>query len=302
MDKFLQIIINFFKALFKQNKIEEPVKKPQPVVVLGVISHIPKLYDHSKAVGIVQKALKVKGYSIKVDNDFGPKTEEVVRRFQRDHGMKGSGVMGPRTIKALGLKVFTNKPKPTPTTGADLKAPWFWKLKKYEGNHESSTSFQKEMNPYWKKAGLPSFKGLVGSKRAWCALFIVAGLSMAGHSYKNGNAMAKSFDKVGQSVNWKSNGFWQGSIIRINSKGDCKRASGNHVTMANGDCTAKDLLKSGAKFSGYGGNQGNMAKVSTYSVRKICAVRWPTGSKLPGKVNKSINCSNGKTDDNESTR
>lgn len=292
MDKFLDIIMKFFKALFSQYKIEPKDTKPQP---LGVISHIPKLGETSNAVGVVQKALKVKGYKITIDEDFGPETEEVVRRFQRDQGLLGSGVIGPKTIKLLGLKVV-------PTTGGDLKAPWFWNLKKHEGKVETNSKFSTFMTWFWKKVGLPGFKGIAGSARAWCGLFIAAGLISVGLNYQHDGAGAMNWDKFGVAVDWESNGFWQGAIVRINSKGKCSSGSGNHVTMANGDCTAKDLLKSGAKFSGYGGNQGNMAKVSAYSVRKICAVRWPTGSKLPGKVTKSINCSNGKTDDNESTR
>lgn len=285
----------FFKALFGQSKIEPKDTESVGAKPLGVIGRIPKLGDKGSDVEAVQKALKVKGYAIKVDGDFGPDTEEVIRRFQRDQGLQGSGVMGPKTIGHLRLKVVKQEP-----TG-DGKAPWFWNLKKHEGQIETNSKFSAFMTGFWKKVGLPGFKGISGSARAWCGLFIAAGLIGVGLNYQHDGAGAKNWDKFGIAVDWKSNGFWQGAIVRINNKGKCSSGSGNHVTLANGDCTAKDLVKSGATFSGYGGNQGNKAKVSTYTVNKICSVRWPADKPLPSKVTLSINCSNGKTS-NESTR
>ena len=157
------------------------------------------------------------------------------------------------------------------------------------------------MSAKWKLVGLDL--GTISKNwAAWCGLFIAVGLSGAGYQWQKTGATAKNWDKFGQKIEWKINGFPQGAIIRINHKMDCKRSSSNHVTMANGDCTAGDLIKSGATFSGYGGNQGNQAKVSTYPVGKICSVSWPKEESLPEKVLKSINCSNGKTNSKESTR
>jgi murein L,D-transpeptidase YcbB/YkuD len=34
---------------------------------------------------------------------FGPKTKRAVKEFQRDHGLRADGIVGPRTMSALGL-------------------------------------------------------------------------------------------------------------------------------------------------------------------------------------------------------
>lgn len=210
-------------------------------------------------------------------------------------------------IMLLIEKVFGIKTPPVaediePEEPKKSKAPWFWEVKKFEGKKETDPKFQAHMNQYWKATGLPSFKGLVGSARAWCGIFAAMGLIVVGLNVPKDAFRAISWDKNGQAINWRVNGFPQGAFVRINGSGNCESAADNHITMSNGDCAAADLLKSGATFSGFGGNQGNQAKVSSYPVKNICSVTWPSGEALPGKIIKSVNCSNGKTADNESTR
>ena len=41
---------------------------------------------------------------ITVDGDFGPKTEEAVKKFQKEHGLTQDGICGPKTWEALGVK------------------------------------------------------------------------------------------------------------------------------------------------------------------------------------------------------
>lgn len=282
---FLERIVDFIMAILTGGKKDK-----------GTISHIPRYGQQNGAVRQIQNALVAKGYKIDADGEFGPKTQRAIASYQKGIGLNGSGRLGPKTIKALGF-VIADEPD-----GFKPKAPWFWKLKKYSGKSEHNKEFNKEISGYWGKVGLPGFKSIVGSKRAWCGVFIVAGLVQVGMVYQKDGAGAKNWDKYGSAVNWKLNGFWQGSIIRINTKGDCSSAKNNHVTMANGDCTGKDLMKPAAVFSGYGGNQGDKAKVSTYAVNKICSVKWPSKTFVPSRVTLSFNCSNGKTADNESTR
>jgi hypothetical protein len=93
----------------------------------------------------------------------------------------------------------------------------------------------------------------------------------------------------------------QGAIVVNNHRFDCSAGSGNHVTLANGNCAAADLTKKGASFDALGGNQNNAVRVTTYDAREICHVRWPKEKPLPGPVVKSENCTSGKIG-KESTR
>ena len=51
----------------------------------------------------LQRRLNALGASLAVDGHFGPKTRAAVKRYQRSKGLQVSGVVGPRTRKALGL-------------------------------------------------------------------------------------------------------------------------------------------------------------------------------------------------------
>lgn len=51
----------------------------------------------------LQKALAVEGYPLVGTGWYGPKTLAVVRDFQAKHGIRNSGIVGPKTWRALGL-------------------------------------------------------------------------------------------------------------------------------------------------------------------------------------------------------
>ena len=51
----------------------------------------------------VQEALKVKGFTIKVDDVYGANTELLVKEFQKQQKMKADGIVGAATRAALGL-------------------------------------------------------------------------------------------------------------------------------------------------------------------------------------------------------
>lgn len=66
-----------------------------------------RLGDHGPDVERVQEMLRrhgatdAGGRAIDVDGDFGPRTDEAVRRFQRDHRLQDDGIVGPDTRAAL---------------------------------------------------------------------------------------------------------------------------------------------------------------------------------------------------------
>jgi lysozyme len=61
----------------------------------------------------VQRRLTALGHPVADDGDFGAKTNEAVRAFQRSRRLDVDGVLGPRTWRALG-QATPPKPKPRP--------------------------------------------------------------------------------------------------------------------------------------------------------------------------------------------
>lgn len=50
----------------------------------------------------VQRALRAAGYYTgSIDGKIGPMTDKAIRKFQKDHGLKVDGILGPRTKRAL---------------------------------------------------------------------------------------------------------------------------------------------------------------------------------------------------------
>jgi hypothetical protein len=49
----------------------------------------------------IQRQLVEKGYKLEVDGDFGPKTEAVVKQFQKDKGLLSDGIFGRQSYEAL---------------------------------------------------------------------------------------------------------------------------------------------------------------------------------------------------------
>jgi|SRR5215217_1484751 len=204
-------------------------------------------------------------------------------------------------IKVVVLpKLITKSPTFGPGT-----AEWLKNAQAELGKKESDPEFQKKMNPMWAKAGLPSFKGLVGSPRAWCSLFVVAALTWGGYKTSKLNAAAISGDNFGQKIEWKTQGIPKGAIVRINHSSKCTSASGNHIGFSGGDCTPTDVAS--GSFNMLGGNQSDKVSIAAFPVNDICSVSWPVetveGVKiaLPGKVLVSNGCK-GKAEPTGSTR
>ena len=52
----------------------------------------------------LQKALLRKGINCgAVDGIFGSKTQDAVKRFQEREGLSADGIVGPKTLEAMGL-------------------------------------------------------------------------------------------------------------------------------------------------------------------------------------------------------
>ncbi len=60
-----------------------------------------KLGCMGESVELLQSLLITKGYFIKIDGVFGPKTKEAVKEFQKSVELKPDGIVGPLTWKEL---------------------------------------------------------------------------------------------------------------------------------------------------------------------------------------------------------
>ena len=87
--------------------------------------------DSGQAVRDLQRTLSGLGYrdaagrEIVADGDFGARTGQALRQFQRDHGLKDDGIAGPATLGALeaaGRERAAPRPAATPTM-ADPQHP-----------------------------------------------------------------------------------------------------------------------------------------------------------------------------------
>ncbi len=57
--------------------------------------------DTGPSVTALQRRLGLAGFPVDVDGEFGPQTEEAVRKFQATRGLATDGVVGPDTWRAL---------------------------------------------------------------------------------------------------------------------------------------------------------------------------------------------------------
>lgn len=191
-------------------------------------------------------------------------------------------------------------PLPVAPTRHEIN-PAYTEAKKYEGKKETDSKFGAWLSAFWAKVGLKNYKTIIGTTFAWCGLFVFAMNTQVGQKAVSDAAAAVSWMKYGQAIDWKANGIPKSAVVQINHNGKCGSSSGNHVTFADGDCSAADLAKPNATFPGFGGNQSDQVKRSNYSVKEICRVAWPSEMPLPGKIEKSVNCASGGTN-NETTR
>lgn len=221
--------------------------------------------------------LNEQGEKLDPENEnFGPASEEALSKYEIEITLKKKAVV-------------------TPPAGT-YKNPAYEEAKKYSGKKETDKTFGAWLSGYWKKVGLANYKTIVGSSFAWCALFFYAMNSNVGQDVI-ASAGAKRIGQSGYEINWKANGIPQGAGVWKNSK-DCSSSAGNHITWADGDCSAEDLAKKGATWPGFGGNQGDQVKRSIYCAKGdcgllskdvICRVFWHDKN-LPPKVTKSKNC------------
>jgi uncharacterized protein (TIGR02594 family) len=159
MDAIKRFFESILNALFSKIDVEIPstvVNEPD------VITRVPLIGDKGDHVKLLQKKLNDKGAQLKVDGDFGAKTQAAISVFQKANGLAGSGVLGPKTLEMLGIKHM-----PLVSISDDIRDK-AWNIASNEiGVKEIAGS---KHNPrileYHKTTG-----GFSDDETAWCASF-----------------------------------------------------------------------------------------------------------------------------------
>ena len=88
-------------ASFSPNNWERWIAFKSKLGSTATVSKILKIGSKGQDVIELQTKLQKLGYPIAIDGDFGPKTENVVKLFQRNKGLGVDGIAGPKTLSKL---------------------------------------------------------------------------------------------------------------------------------------------------------------------------------------------------------
>lgn len=126
-----------YKKLYQTAVELAPATKPKPAQAAHAASTptegagkltVPSSLWHGEDTKAIQQALIDLGYKLPkhgADSYFGPETAEVVRKFQKDNGLKVDGDPGPETVAKLNALASKSTPSvaaPAATRGVTPKA------------------------------------------------------------------------------------------------------------------------------------------------------------------------------------
>src|SRR5262245_50740231 len=203
---------------------------------------------------------------------FGPRTEEAVKLYQRSHGLKDDGIVGPKTWTALGQQL-TVTPAPPVAPAEEADAPWMAIAQAEDGVHENSLPGQHNQRivEYLHTTTNISAAAQSQDETAWCSAFVNRCLQQVGIAGTN-HALASSWLNWGVPLTQAR----RGAITVVKKKGanaDANTGSGTgfHVAFLVSETPSTVRL--------LGGNQGGGVKVCTVGFSlasyEVKGYRWP---------------------------
>jgi uncharacterized protein (TIGR02594 family) len=207
----------------------------------------------------VQTALAAAGFHPgPVDGIPGRATRAAVVRFQRSRGLEPDGIVGPKTLRALGAV--------TPSKGPAIEPPpaWYEIAKAKLGLHESrnNTSLLAWLRSDGRTLGDPS-------RLPWCGDFVETclALSLPDEILPGNPYLARNWLKAGVGIEGPALGaiavFWRGT----------KSGTSGHVGFYAGeDATHIHVL---------GGNQSNAVTIARIHRDRLLGLRWPATRPRP---------------------
>jgi len=96
-DEVRAFIVNLSGGVSAPSTPQPSPVQPPVSPAIPAFPHIMKRGAKGNDVSRFQQRLKDRGWSISVDGDFGPKTEQIVKQFQKEKGLVVDGIVGPIT-------------------------------------------------------------------------------------------------------------------------------------------------------------------------------------------------------------